>query len=115
MDTKQKMQKETEMMQFDGTNHGAVMDFMDGHSGAEGESFLMGDTIYISSNNGMITGGIGDYVAKTQDGEISLHVEQKDNKNPSTTERWLTVICCLLISGFLFGVGFVIAFRLLLL
>lgn len=41
--------------------------------------------------------------------------EVEREKNTSTTERWLTVICCLLVCGFSFGVGFVIAIRLLLL
>lgn len=59
-------------IKFDGENHDAVMEFMDGHSGAEGESFLMGDDIYISSSEGMHTGKVGDYVVKFSDGRIQF-------------------------------------------
>lgn len=79
MTTYQTKQVEVAAMQFDGSNHEAVMDFMDGHNGSEGVSFLMGDTVYIASKDGMITGNVGDYVVKFPDGELYLYEEQVFN------------------------------------
>ena len=59
-------------IQFDGSNQDEIMDFMDGHDGPEGVSFFMGDEIFNSSRDGMIVGGVGDYVIKDSDGDIFL-------------------------------------------
>lgn len=73
-------------IKFDGKNHSAVMEFMDGHTGPEGESFLMGGDIYISGNEGMHTGKVGDYVVKLSDGSIQLGGSNTVNPEPILDE-----------------------------
>lgn len=73
-------------IKFDGKNHSAVMEFMDGHTGPEGESFLMGGDIYISGNEGMHTGKVGDYVVKFSDGSIQLGGSNTVNPEPVLDE-----------------------------
>lgn len=59
-------------IKFDGTNDSEVMEFFDGHSGIEGDSFAMSNQIYLSDDTGMHMGKVGDYLVKYSDGSIKL-------------------------------------------
>lgn len=59
-------------IKFDGTNDSAVMEFFDGHSGIEGDSFAMSNQIYLSDDKGMHMGKVGDYLVKYSDGSIKI-------------------------------------------
>ena len=56
---------EFEAVQYTGDNQDEVMAFLDGHTGPDGVSFLMGDDIHFESPEGKLMGTKGDYIAKT--------------------------------------------------
>ena len=59
-----------EAIQFDGANGQDVSDFMGDHEGIDGRSFVMGENVFISTLEGMMTANVGDYIIKGVNGEF---------------------------------------------
>lgn len=66
---------EFEAVQYTGDNQDEVMAFLDGHSGPDGVSFLMGDDIHFESPEGKLMGTKGDYIVKT---DVNCYLYPKD-------------------------------------
>lgn len=63
---------EVKAMQWTGDNMDEVQEVIKNQSGSEGESFVMGDTVYLSVHEGMTTGKVGDYIVENPTGDLFI-------------------------------------------
>lgn len=63
---------EVKAIQWTGDNMAEVQDVISQQSDPEGESFVMGDTVYLSVHEGMTLGNVGDYIVEHVTGDLFL-------------------------------------------
>ena len=63
---------EVKAIQWMGDNMDEVQEVIKTQSGVDGESFVMGDTVYLSGHEGMTLGNIGDYIVEHVTGDLFI-------------------------------------------
>lgn len=72
---------EVKAIQWTGNNMDEVQEIIKTQSGVDGESFVMGDTVYLSVHEGMTTGKVGDYIVEHVTGDLFLCPKDEFSKN----------------------------------
>lgn len=72
---------EVKAMQWTGANMDEIQEVIKTQSGPEGESFVMGDIVYLSVHEGMTTGKVGDYIVEHVTGDLFICPQDEFAKN----------------------------------
>lgn len=71
---------EVKAIQWTGDNIDEVQEVIKTQSGVDGESFVMGDTVYLSVHEGMTLGNIGDYIVEHVTGDLFIFPQDEFSK-----------------------------------
>lgn len=71
---------EVNAIQWTGDNMNEIQEVIKTQSGVDGESFVMGDTVYLSVHEGMTTGEIGDYIVEHVTGDLFICPQDEFSK-----------------------------------